>query len=142
MSEMSELPKKNVDDYVAWLRYQHDATGRSWLTVCDSDAPRAFKVYRREEESKCPAAVETSDAAPASKFIPIVDHGTATNGGISISKLSPLEAFGSCDTSICNDANWLRDTAEAALKQVAGKESNGTRGKGNRDEPDRQRLCD
>lgn len=39
---IDELSGQDSEDYVAWCRY----SGKSIVT-CDSDAPRAFKVYRR-----------------------------------------------------------------------------------------------
>lgn len=38
-----------ADDYVAWMRY----SGQS-IVVCDSDAPRAFKVYRHPAPQSAP----------------------------------------------------------------------------------------
>jgi hypothetical protein len=37
------------DDYVAWLRYVR-AGERTRIEVCDSNAERAFKVYRRKSD--------------------------------------------------------------------------------------------
>jgi hypothetical protein len=41
------------DPYVAWLRYNnHNGRRPTTIHVCDSDAPGAFKVYRRPEQFK------------------------------------------------------------------------------------------
>lgn len=32
-----------IDDYVAWLRYTENGS----IVTCDSDAPKAFRVYRK-----------------------------------------------------------------------------------------------
>ncbi len=42
------IPVLADDDYVAWLRYIRHGE-RTTIAVCDSDAPGAFRVYRRRE---------------------------------------------------------------------------------------------
>lgn len=42
---MIESNKDKADDYVAFCRY----TNSGAIVTCDSDAPKAFKVYRHPE---------------------------------------------------------------------------------------------
>lgn len=53
------------DDWVAWLRYDYtnEETTGTTINVCDSDAPGAFKVYRR------PAATSSSASAGPPPFM-------------------------------------------------------------------------
>jgi hypothetical protein len=37
---------ENESDYVAWLRYTENS-----IVTCDSDSPKAFKVYRHDHVS-------------------------------------------------------------------------------------------
>lgn len=39
---VAEYNPKSVDDYVAWCKYTH----RGEIVTCDSDEPKAFRVYR------------------------------------------------------------------------------------------------
>lgn len=44
----AELKLTNAqDDYVAWMRYQSGENGRTRILVCDSNDPKAFRVWRR-----------------------------------------------------------------------------------------------
>lgn len=43
-----ERMRDDTDGYVAWLCYGHSGE-RQWLKLCDSDTPRAFRVYRHKE---------------------------------------------------------------------------------------------
>lgn len=45
---VAEHVRTQPAEHTAWLRYVHiDGRDESRIVVCDSDAPKAFKVYRR-----------------------------------------------------------------------------------------------
>jgi hypothetical protein len=64
-----ESPK--VDNYVAWICLRHRAdNGETYLKLCDSDEPGAFKVYRGQT-----ASAEIHQPPPITQTHPDYEEG-------------------------------------------------------------------